>query len=309
MKKAGFLALSLAIMLIAGAARADIASTSYVENAIAQKEDVSNKASETYTSDSTTQYPSIRVAETIAAKAVQGVTQGLGDLAGLDQVGTDEIKDGAVTKVKLDTDVQASLGKADTAVQPAALTAETQARTNADNAINTKIGTVPAGKTVVGMIDEAKTAATYDDTQVKADIAANTAAIEQAQADATKGIGDAAAAAQTANAAKAAIDNASTGLGSKLPTATYNTQVGTVSAANMGTTATTVVAAINEVSKEAAAADAKAVAADTKATAAQSAASAANTLAAAAIPKPSGTCKDCVLKYNGTAFSWEEIGR
>lgn len=47
--------------------------------------------------------------------------------------------------------------------------------------VNTKIGTVAEGKTVVGLINEAKQAAideaSYDDTQVKADIAANTSAI------------------------------------------------------------------------------------------------------------------------------------
>lgn len=47
--------------------------------------------------------------------------------------------------------------------------------------VNTKIGTVAEGKTVVGLINEAKQAAideaSYDDTQVKADIAANASAI------------------------------------------------------------------------------------------------------------------------------------
>ena len=47
--------------------------------------------------------------------------------------------------------------------------------------VNAKIGTVAEGKTVVGLINEAKQAAidaaTYDDTQVKADIAANASAI------------------------------------------------------------------------------------------------------------------------------------
>jgi len=47
----------------------------------------------------------------------------------------------------------------------------------ASDAINATIGTVESGKTVVQMIADAKTAATYDDTQVKADIAANTKAI------------------------------------------------------------------------------------------------------------------------------------
>lgn len=45
------------------------------------------------------------------------------------------------------------------------------------DALEAKVGTVPAEKTVVGMIAEAQAAATYDDTDVKADIAANTAAI------------------------------------------------------------------------------------------------------------------------------------
>lgn len=45
------------------------------------------------------------------------------------------------------------------------------------DALAEKVGEVPADKTVVQMISEAQTAATYDDTQVKADIAANAEAI------------------------------------------------------------------------------------------------------------------------------------
>lgn len=48
----------------------------------------------------------------------------------------------------------------------------------ADTSINNKIGTVAEGKTVVQMIEAAQTAATYDDTAVKADIAANAASIK-----------------------------------------------------------------------------------------------------------------------------------
>lgn len=47
----------------------------------------------------------------------------------------------------------------------------------ADVYTKTKIGTIPDDKTLVEMISEAQSAATYDDTQVKADIAANTKAI------------------------------------------------------------------------------------------------------------------------------------
>ena len=45
-----------------------------------------------------------------------------------------------------------------------------------------------------------------------------------------------------------AVNDASTGLATKLPTSTYNTQIGTVSSGNMGTNAGTVVGAINELS-------------------------------------------------------------
>lgn len=47
----------------------------------------------------------------------------------------------------------------------------------ASDAINATIGTVAEGKTVVEMINDAKISATYDDTKVKEDIAANTKAI------------------------------------------------------------------------------------------------------------------------------------
>jgi len=53
------------------------------------------------------------------------------------------------------------------------------------DALAAKVGEVPEDKSVVGMIADAQTAATYDDTQVKADIAANAKAIsdEAARAD------------------------------------------------------------------------------------------------------------------------------
>lgn len=46
------------------------------------------------------------------------------------------------------------------------------------DSLEAKVGEVPADKTVVQMISEAQSAATYDDTQVKADIEANKEAIE-----------------------------------------------------------------------------------------------------------------------------------
>lgn len=51
------------------------------------------------------------------------------------------------------------------------------------DALEAKIGEVEEGKTIVQMIADAQAAATYDDAQVKSDIAANTAAIEAIEAD------------------------------------------------------------------------------------------------------------------------------
>lgn len=55
-----------------------------------------------------------------------------------------------------------------------------QVKTNADaiTAINNKIGTIPDGKTVAQAIEDAKTAATYDDTEVKGLIKNNKDAID-----------------------------------------------------------------------------------------------------------------------------------
>lgn len=60
----------------------------------------------------------------------------------------------------------------------AALTTTVEGKANAaDVYTKAQIGTITEGKTIVDMINDAKTAATYDDTQVKADIAANATAI------------------------------------------------------------------------------------------------------------------------------------
>lgn len=80
-------------------------------------------------------------------------------------------------------------GAANTALQNAKTYADgkddaiAEAKTAGDNAqsavdaLSGKVGTVPDGKTVVQMIADAQTAATYDDTTIKASIKANTDAI------------------------------------------------------------------------------------------------------------------------------------
>lgn len=54
---------------------------------------------------------------------------------------------------------------------------EVKANADAIDAINTKIGTIPDGKTVAQVIEDAKTAATYDDTEVRGLIKSNKDAI------------------------------------------------------------------------------------------------------------------------------------
>ena len=166
-------------------------------------------------------------------------------------------------------------------------------------------------KTVVGAINEVRgTANTASSTATAAQSAA-----AAAQEDATQALEDAATAQSAAEAAQEAAD-------SKLPTATYNTQVGTVSAENMGTTASTVVTAIKEVAGEASTAQSAASAADSKAQAAQSAAEAADskaqaaqTTANAAIPKVNAEGSDgkyvlTATAANGVAtYKWELIER
>ena len=84
-----------------------------------------------------------------------------------------------------------------TTSQSAQNTAIETAYKAADKVITDSIGTVPADKTVVGMIAEAQTAATYDDTAVKADIAKNAGAIatlngdDQTEGSVAKSIADA----------------------------------------------------------------------------------------------------------------------
>lgn len=75
--------------------------------------------------------------------------------------------------IKANTDAIAVLNGSDTTEGSVA-----KAVSDAKTEINNKIGTVTEGKTLVQMISDAQTAATYDDTQVKADIKANADAID-----------------------------------------------------------------------------------------------------------------------------------
>ena len=116
-----------------------------------------------------------------------------------------------------------------------------------------------------------------------------------------------------ADSALSTAQSAQTTANAALPKATYNSQVGTVTAGNMGTTASTVVTAIKEVAGKASGAQSAAEAADSKAQAAQETAKQAQQTANAAIPAPDGECADgtakCVLTFNNSAYAWEVIAR
>lgn len=125
-----------------------------------------------------------------AAKAVQGeTTSTVKDV----EDAVDAIKDG--TTIDSFADVETALaGKQPTGdyatkaeaqgyadAKDAAIAAAKKAGDDAQadvDALEAKVGTVPENKTVVEMISDAQAAATYDDTQVKADIKANADAID-----------------------------------------------------------------------------------------------------------------------------------
>lgn len=109
--------------------------------------------------------------------------KGAADQALVDAKAYADGKDAAIAAAKkAGDDAQSALDAYKTS-NDAALKAEADRATAAETAIENKIGEVTAGKTVVEMINDAKTSATYDDTQVKADIKTNTDAITKLNAN------------------------------------------------------------------------------------------------------------------------------
>lgn len=97
---------------------------------------------------------------------------------------------GATEAGKVQTALDAEVTRAK-AAEAANATAASNAQSAADaaqadiDALEAKVGTVPADKTVVEMISDAQTAATYDDTALKARVSANETAITTLNGDAT----------------------------------------------------------------------------------------------------------------------------
>ena len=218
--------------------------------------------------------------------------------------------------------------KADTAVQPAAIS-DMLTKTEAGTTYYTKT----SGDALAGRVTTAE--GEIDDIQAEMDNMATNATVSSLATRVTTAEGDIddleaavndaesglAATNTIADSALSTAQSAQTTANAALPKETYNSEVGTVSATNMGTTATTVVTAIKEVKTTADGANTAAGAAQDAADAAQEAAEAAQETADqaqqtanAAIPAPTAACADsvnkCVLVSAGAGnYSWEVIAR
>lgn len=198
-----------------------------------------------------------------------------GALASKDTVSGTEIDAGAVSKDKLDSGVQASLDKADAALQKADLTdLEGKVDKNTSDIagkVSTSQGAENANKAVITGADGNITTGAVTKTMLDSTVQETLNKADQAATDLTE-------------------------LEGKVETNTTN--IGTVGSLTTDQK-TDLVVAINEV--------------DANANAAQSAAEAAQTTANAAIPKPDTNCTatgaKCVLVTNGTNFEWEVIQR
>ena len=117
------------------------------------------------------------------------VAKGQADQALVDaKAYTDELKNGEVAAAAAAASaaqgsVDALAGKVGTVAEGSTVVGMIEATQGEVDALEDKIGEVEDGKTVVEMIEAAQTAATYDDTQVKADIKANADAIAANKTD------------------------------------------------------------------------------------------------------------------------------
>lgn len=126
--------------------------------------------------------------DTKIADVVAGSIEGLGALASKDKVAESDLDATLATKIN----GKANVGTADDTsdmdtLKGAKKYADEKAaavQTEVD-ALEAKVGTVPESKTVVQMIEEAQEAATYDDTEIKSKVQANTDAIGVLNGEAT----------------------------------------------------------------------------------------------------------------------------
>ncbi|MBR2286340.1 MAG: hypothetical protein IJ866_02700 [Alphaproteobacteria bacterium] len=180
--------------------------------------------------------------------------------------------------------------KADTAVQPAAIS-DMQIKSNlvtsmSESSTDTQY---PSAKAVYTAVEAAKTAATYDDTALSAKVTANETAISTINSSApmTSGITQAKVGQYDTLVTNAAsYGDIVTHDADEFATAAQGTKadsaVQSVTKSGEGNILTGITTTDHAVTV---------------------------TVSGTAIPQPSGSCKDCVLHYNGKAYSWEEITR
>lgn len=235
---------------------------------------------------------------TSSATIANTQVSGLGALATKSTVTSADITDGTIAEGDLNASINASLDKADTALQKATADAAYAVKGTEDIADGAAANAQQA-LTDIGTKSELTT--TNKDNLVGAINELDAAMNDMATNDTIEG-----------------IQTDLTELEGKVGTNTINigtntTHIGTVG--NLSTTAKNdLVSAVNEVKTQADKGVSDAATAKSAADAAQEAAEAAQTAAAAKIPLPTGECSNptakCVLVSNGTnSFEWEVIAR
>ena len=256
MKKVNVLTVSMIAILAVTNARADIASTSYVDGKIQPVETkIDNHVADTDVhvtaaqktawsakQDAISDLETIRSGAAAGATALQSVPDANDTTKGIVKLATGD----ADANLANDKTSAASLYTVWDIAETAAGTVVRQQENNFQSKSDSKVNT-PGTYIVTG--NNVATNLSNLDTAVKNN--ADAIATKAAQSDLTSHTGNTTVhitaeertkwdtASTTASAAKTTADAA-------LPAATYNTQVGTVSATNMGTTASTIVGAINE---------------------------------------------------------------
>lgn len=267
-KLSGLLAVSLVAFMMAPAARADIASTEYVDKNMEAKANKKISGEELKSNDEVG-YPSVAAAFSIANIALgdQAVIKDQGtasankalitNASGTVETGlikTGMINDGAVNSAKIASGAVTTAKIADANVTEGKLAKDSVTPLKVKDGLVKGSGSVSVTRDeTTGVITVSGTDTQYNDAAVKdsiqknaAAIATNTANIAKKQDALTETQLKAVNSGIDATKVKT-YDTAVTTANNALPKATYDSQVGTVSATNMGTTATTVVGAIKEI--------------------------------------------------------------
>ena len=199
------------VLMMFNSARADLASTSYVDEQINPVETkIDNHIDDLYGTNADeiegyaeltdaemkTKYPTVALVDQMASDARSNSiarTMGGDKNSVMVRNSTGTYVKGTGTDITVADNGAITVNHATTADSATSATQDgngnvitsTYATQATVNGISDKIGTVPNGKTLVGMISEAQTAATYDDTALAARVSANEGAITTLNGNAT----------------------------------------------------------------------------------------------------------------------------